>query len=120
VGRERGGATVWLAGFFGLVMLAAAVGLVSGTAVLARHRVEAAADLAALAGAVRAAAGEADACVMAGRIAAGNGGSLTRCVRAGDDVEVTVSARVDVGGLGAFAVAARARAGPVDRASGSA
>jgi hypothetical protein len=32
----------------------------------------------------------------------------------GDDVEVVVSMRVNLGGLGAFTTVARARAGPVE------
>ena len=49
-----------------------------------------------------------------GRIAVGNGGSLRGCEVVGDEVEVVVSRRVSLGGLGTFTTVARARAGPVE------
>ena len=55
---DRGSATVWLLALSLIVGLAAAAGVVRGVAVVARHRAETAADLAALAGARRAFEGE--------------------------------------------------------------
>lgn len=113
--RDRGSATIWLAGFTALVMLTAMAALLPGSAVLARHRVATAADLAALAGAVRVLDGPAVACSTAKEIAARNGGSLVRCEVSGDDVEVEVRRPLVLGNLGSWTVRARARAGPVDR-----
>lgn len=113
--RDRGSATIWLAGFTALVVLAAMAALLPGSAVLARHRAATAADLAALAGAVRVLDGSAVACSTATEIAARNGGSLVRCEVSGDDVEVEVTWPVALGNLGSWTARARARAGPVDR-----
>jgi secretion/DNA translocation related TadE-like protein len=115
VSRDSGSATIWVAGFTALIGLTGAVGVAQGGALVARHRAEVAADLAALAGASRAAAGEADACLVATSIAERNGGRLVGCGRSGDDVEVAVSRRVDLGAIGIWTVMAHARAGPADR-----
>lgn len=112
---DRGSATVWLVGLAALIGLATTVGVVHGSAVLARHRAEVAADLAALAGAVEVSVGEDRPCTAAARIAERNGGRLTACTVTGDDVEVTVTRRLTLGRLGSRAASARARAGPVDR-----
>jgi secretion/DNA translocation related TadE-like protein len=119
VSRDRGSAVVWLAGFTALLVLATAAALLPGSAVLARHRAATAADLAALAGAVRVLDGVAVACAAAADIAARNGGSLVRCAVSGDDVEVEVTRPVVLGGLGSWTAWAKARAGPVDRAVGT-
>jgi secretion/DNA translocation related TadE-like protein len=115
VSRERGSATVWLAGLAALIVLATLAAVLQGSAVVARHRAATAADLAALAAAVRVPDGRAAACAAASTLAIRNGGSLTRCVLSGDDVEVEVTRRVAFGHLGSWAATARARAGPVDR-----
>ena len=113
--RDRGSATVWLAGLAALIGLATFAALVQGSAVIARHRAATAADLAALAAAVRVPDGAAAACATARAVAARNGGSLTRCVLSGDDVEVEVTRPLVLRGLGSWAAMASARAGPVDR-----
>lgn len=115
--RDQGSATIWLAGFTSLVLVAVLAALLPGSAVLARHRAATAADLAALAGAVRVLDGPAAACATAGAIASHNGGSLARCVVSGDDVEVEVTRPLLLAGLGSWIARARARAGPVDRAA---
>lgn len=80
-----------------------------GAAVVARHRAQAAADLAALAGAARLPAGPESACARATTVA--------RVMRADDaqcavrDLDVTVEVTVAVGGWGIARAAARA--GPV-------
>ena len=111
--RDRGSVTIWAAALAGLVWLGSSAAVLYGTAVAGRHRAEAAADLAALAAAVHVPDGAASACAVGTRIAVDNGGSLRSCEVVGDDVEVVVSRRVRVSGLGAFAAVARARAGPV-------
>jgi secretion/DNA translocation related TadE-like protein len=81
-----------------------------GSAVVARHRAQAAADLAALAAAARLPSGAAAACAMATAVAQQMRVDDARCEVDGLDVVVTVDVAV------AFAGAARAaaRAGPVD------
>ena len=111
--RDRGSVTIWAAALAGLVWLGSSVALVYGSAVVARHRAETAADLAALAAAVHVPDGPAGACAVGARIAARNGGSMRGCEVAGDEVEVVVSRQIRLGGIGAFTTVARARAGPV-------
>lgn len=114
--RDRGAAAVWMLACGALVMAVAAAVLVRSLAVLARHRAEAAADLAALAGAGRIGTGG-DPCVAAREIAAGNGAAVRSCVvnldaaaRTGTvRVVVVTSARLPV--VGVRSVTARARAG---------
>ena len=113
---DRGSATVWLAGLAALIGVATAVGVAHAGAVLARHRAETAADLAALAGAVQKSVGEHSPCSAATRIAGLNGGRLVACVVSGDDVEVVVTRKLTLSWVGAATATARARAGPVDRA----
>lgn len=113
---ERGSATVWLVGLITLITLITLVAggvTVRGAATIARHRAEAAADLAALAAARRLAdgAGE-DACGLAAEIARVNGARLAWCRSRGLVVEVGVEVAARFGGLGSFAARARARAGP--------
>ena len=105
--RDRGSASVWLAGLAALIVLATMVAMVRGSAVLARHR--------AATWKTMAACGPTPACAAARRIAARNGGSLARCAMSGADVEVEVTRPVVLGSLGAWIASARARAGPVDR-----
>jgi secretion/DNA translocation related TadE-like protein len=99
----------------GLVLLACCAGAARGIAVVARHRAETAADLAALAAASRVAGGHADWCAVAERIAAANGARLSGCRAIGPVVEVEVQAAVSAGRLGGYRADARSRAGPADR-----
>ena len=112
--RDRGSVTVWAAAFAGLIWFSCSAALLYGGAVSARHRVETAADLAALAAAGEVPEGPAAACVRAAAVAARNGGSLRGCRIAGGDVEVVVSRPVSFGRLGVRTATARARAGPVE------
>ena len=113
-GDDRGGATVLVLAIGLVTVLVAIASAAVGAAIVARHRAQSAADLAALAGALAAFDGIEVACARAGEIAAGNGGHLTACDLDGLDVVVTVEARP--AGLAAMAGYARAsaRAGPVD------
>lgn len=81
-----------------------------GAAVLARHRAQAAADLAALAAAAALPAGPATACEQARELAASMGSAIADCAVTGLDITVRVSVGVGLGGGEARAVA---RAGPV-------
>jgi secretion/DNA translocation related TadE-like protein len=111
---ERGSATVWVLALAALLgVLGAAVVLV-GTAVVARHRASAAADLAALAAAGRAVVGDAGACAAAAWIARADGATLESCAVGADAVaEVHVRVPVRLGPFGLAGARARARAGPV-------
>jgi secretion/DNA translocation related TadE-like protein len=110
---ERGSATVWVLTACGVLAVIGAAAVLVGAAAVARHRATAAADLAALAGAVRAVEG-ADACGTAARFAEANAARLTECTSTADAVvDVEVSVPVRLGRLGVFAATARARAGPV-------
>jgi secretion/DNA translocation related TadE-like protein len=84
-----------------------------GSAVVARHRAQAAADLAALAAATRLAAGPETACAQARVVAREMRTSTAGCAVDDLDVVVTVEARLGVGGW--RSARAAARAGPADR-----
>jgi secretion/DNA translocation related TadE-like protein len=113
--RERGSATIWVLGLSALIMAASMVGVLRTTAVLARHQVERAADLAALAGAMRIGV-SAEPCEGARRVAAANGARLASCTTAPDPsgrsgaIAITVQRTVRLASVGARQVTARARA----------
>jgi len=112
--RDRGSVTVLIVAFIAVLgFVAVAIGAY-GSAVIGRHRAETAADLAALAAAVRVLDGASAACAVASQVAARNDGVLRSCRLGGEDVEVEVSRSVEVAGLGFRTAVARARAGPVD------
>lgn len=112
-GRDRGAATVWLLAA-GLVLVAAGIaGAAVGTATVARHQAQSAADLGALAGAMRAVEGPESACARAAEIVAANRGRLASCTLVGFDLTITVDVMVSpLRGMTRTAHAA-ARAGPV-------
>lgn len=122
--RECGSASIWVLAFGLLVLVVGYAAVLREAAVLGRHRAEAAADLAALAGAGRIGVGL-DYCAVAGRIAVANGAVLTGCqlVLAPDGRSGTVEVRVRVAiglagatglpGLADMGVLASARAGRV-------
>ena len=103
------------------VMIVITVLALTGTCVaayaVAVHRARAAADLAALSGAV-AWSGGGDACAAARTIAQANGTTLESCDRFGDQLDFVITVRVDrrvppmMPGL-PREVSARAHAGPV-------
>lgn len=88
----RGAATVLVVAMAGLLLLVGSAAAVVGAIVVAHRTAQAAADLAALAGAT-AAVGHAgrDPCRTAAEIAADNGAALTRCTLEDTDVLVEVS-----------------------------
>lgn len=90
--RDEGSATVWTLGLAVLMMAFVYSVLLVCVAVGARHRAEAAADLAALAGASAAQAGD-DGCAAAARVATANVALLSRCV-VGTDRTVTVEVQI--------------------------
>ena len=93
-----------------VVLLAAAVGGVYlGAVVAARHRAQAAADLAALAAAARVPAGAESACAQATEVARAMRAGTAGCVV--DDLDVVITIETDIGRWGTARAAARA--GPV-------
>lgn len=102
--RERGAATVYAAGTGLFLMLAGlAVALKAGD-IVSEAEARNAADLAALAGAMRASYGEVLACARASEIAGRNGATISKCTLSGFDLTVTVQ-------MGP--ASATARAGPL-------
>jgi secretion/DNA translocation related TadE-like protein len=93
------------------VVVAVTLALVAA-ATVARHRAQAAADLAALAAALRAWDGETAACARAAEMTARNGARLVACGLDGFDAVVTVEVPAGVSRWGL--ARASARAGPVE------
>ncbi|WP_262847510.1 Rv3654c family TadE-like protein [Sphaerisporangium corydalis] len=111
-GSDRGSATIWVLVVMAMVWFLVVALLFVGSARIARHRAQSAADLSALAGAVRAFAAPEEACPRARALAEANRVSLTRCaVRAGV-VDVRVAVRIVLPWLGEQSATADARAGP--------
>jgi len=112
---DRGSATVWAAGGIAAVMIVTVWLVWFTAAVVTRHRAESAADLAALAAAGKALAGERRACDEARWVTGRMGVELLSCRLSGWDALVEVAAS-GPGVLSRFRPAvARARAGPVER-----
>lgn len=109
---DRGSASVLVLGLSAVIAVAVVAAAVRGVAVVDRHRVEAAADLAALAGAQSVLEGAGEACAQAASIARANGARLVRCALSGDVIEVEVASDLRLGRLGTWVVTGRARAGP--------
>jgi secretion/DNA translocation related TadE-like protein len=109
---DRGVATVWAAGAIAVLVSMVMFGLHLGEAMVARHRAESAADLAALAGAAALAGGEGYACTQARRVTGRMRVQLVSCRIRDWDMLLVVVARPSgwLGGLGA--VTGQARAGP--------
>lgn len=113
---ERGSISIWVLACCALLMVVGSVVTLRTAAVVARHRAEAAADLAALAAAGQIGISSAG-CAAAARIAIANGSRMRSCrlALAPDErsgtVEVVIQARIDLPVVGSRAVAASARAG---------
>lgn len=88
--------------------------MVFGMAVVARHRAQAAADLAALAAAGQLASGGAVACATASAVAGAMQSTVSTCRVEELDVVVSVELGVRLGRWGVGSARALARAGPVD------
>ena len=95
------------------VLLALTVGgVVVGSALIARHRAQAAADLAALSAAGHLAAGQQAACASAATLTTAMSATMASCTISDLDVVVTVEVRVGLGRWGVHEARAAARAGP--------
>jgi secretion/DNA translocation related TadE-like protein len=111
---DRGSVTVWAAGVVAAMVVVLMWLLWFTSAVVVRHRAASAADLAALAAASRAVAGERRACDEARWVTGQMGVELRSCRLSGWDALVEVVATPS-GVLSHFRPAtARARAGPVE------
>jgi secretion/DNA translocation related TadE-like protein len=108
-GCERGSAAVSGVVAMLLLITVTVAGAQVGAAVVARHRVTGAADLAALAAAARLTDGDGIACEQAKRVAEANRSTLDDCEISGWEVVVRLSAITPFG-----PVNARARAGPAE------
>jgi secretion/DNA translocation related TadE-like protein len=112
---DRGAATVWILGLGAVIIAVALATVLRGSAVLARHRLERAADLAALAAAEQIGR-SGEPCAAASRIAAANASLLTSCTAQLDPtgrsgtVAVVLSGTVHLPLVGARTLSTRARA----------
>jgi secretion/DNA translocation related TadE-like protein len=95
-----------------LILAVTSAAVVVGAAVIARHRAQSAADLAALAAAGRLAAGQGTACGWAVSVAERMDASVTSCTVTALDVVVTIDVDAVLGRWGLGAAHAAARAGP--------
>lgn len=111
---ERGVATVLVVGMIAVLMVLVAVGVQIGAAVVTRHRVAAAADLAALAAAGQLVVGGDRACERAGRIAQRMSATMTACRISEWEAYVEVTARPPGWAALAGTASAHARAGPAE------
>src|SRR3954470_17032148 len=112
---ERGSASLVAVAMMAVLFAITTGGVYVGSAVIARHRAQAAADLAALAAAVHLADGTA--CTQASAVARAMRTAVTQCVVEDLDVIVTVDAPLAVGRMGVGPARAAARAGPADTGS---
>lgn len=87
-------------------------GVAVASAVTARHRAQAAADLAALSAAYRIAAGHTAACGTADHVATAMGATVADCAVDGLDVQVRTTVAVPAAGSAVGPASAVARAGP--------
>jgi len=110
---DDGVATVWAATAVAVLIGVLVAMLDLAAAVGARHRAEAAADLAALAAAGQAVRGTEAACGRAADAATGTGGRLVLCRLQGWDALVEVEVGMRLSMLGTVTVHGRARAGPI-------
>lgn len=113
-GVDRGSGAIWVVAFAAVVWVAGVAAIAVGGVRAARHRGDAAADMAALAAAARVAEGGEAACRRAAGIARESGARLSACQVSGGivAVSVTVPLRVPMG-IGNLRIVSRARAGPV-------
>jgi len=109
---DAGVATVWAAGAVAVLLVVLLGALHLGSAVVARHRAESAADLAALAAAARAVEGEDRACAAARAVAVRVGADVLGCRLDGWDVLVEAAAPLPFGLSDTGTATGRARAGP--------
>lgn len=108
---EHGVATVLAAVLIAALAALTLAGVQIGSAVVARHRAQAGADMAALAAAIWLPGGAESACRQAAAVSRAMGAALSRCDI--DDLDVVVDVEVATGRLLGGRAHAAARAGPV-------
>jgi len=109
---DAGVATVWAATALAALAGVLAVGLHLGSAIVARHRAEAAADLAALAAAGHATDGETAACNEGQRVAEAMGARVALCRLAGWEVLLEAQVPLPFALPGTSTATGRAHSGP--------
>jgi secretion/DNA translocation related TadE-like protein len=110
--RDRGSATLLAVAMMAMILAVVGAAVVVGSAVIARHRAQSAADLAALAAAGRLADGQNAACGWAAAVAQQMNARVTACAVESLDVVVTVDVDAALGRWGLGTARAAARAGP--------
>jgi secretion/DNA translocation related TadE-like protein len=110
---ERGSASIVAVAMMAVMLVLTGGGAVVGSAVIARHRAQAAADLAALSAAGRMASGQEVACGSAAALTVAMRATMAACAVEELDVVVTVEVPVSLGRWGVHLARASARAGPV-------
>lgn len=115
--KERGSATLWGVALMGLLMAVAAALAAVGSVRVARHRVNNAADLSALAAARLALADPEGACARASSLAERNGVELVACEITGDVADVWTSLSITLPVAGTLTLTGRSRAGPAEMTS---
>ncbi|MEU8355627.1 Rv3654c family TadE-like protein [Nonomuraea sp. NPDC048882] len=110
--HERGSATLWGVALMGLLMAIATAFATVGSVRVARHHVNGAADLSALAAAKLALTDPEGACDRASAVAAQNDVELTRCVVNDDFADVWTTLPISLPLLGTRTLTGRSRAGP--------
>lgn len=108
---DSGSGALWLLCACALTWAMAGAFLIVGTAVVARHRAVAAADLAALGAAERLLRGHPRPCEAAALVVASQGGRLAECVIHTDWVHVVAEVRTDLARFELGPARAQARAG---------
>jgi secretion/DNA translocation related TadE-like protein len=92
---ERGSGSMLMVGVMAVVLMLGLAAICIAGYLMAAHRVRAAADLAALSGAVAVNAGQ-DGCTAARRTARDNGARLATCERVGDQVDFVITVRAEL------------------------
>ncbi|MFG6199536.1 Rv3654c family TadE-like protein [Nonomuraea sp. JJY05] len=110
--EEKGSATLWGVALMGLLMAVATAFATLGAARVARHRVNSAADMSALAAAKLAIINPEAACARAASLASQNGVKLTQCEITDEVADVWTSLSISLPILGPRTLTARSRAGP--------
>ncbi|MEU0563893.1 Rv3654c family TadE-like protein [Nonomuraea sp. NPDC005983] len=109
---DRGSATLWGVALMGLLMAVAMAFTTVGSVRVARHRVNDAADLSALAAARLAVIDPDGACLRAADLAARNGVKLVRCTISNEIADVQTSLPITLPAVGTRTLTGRSRAGP--------
>ncbi|WP_327108333.1 Rv3654c family TadE-like protein [Nonomuraea glycinis] len=109
---DRGSATLWAVALMGLLMAVATALAMVGSVRVARHRLNDAADLSALAAAKLAIIDPKSACAHAAAIAEENGVELSNCTITGEVADVWTTVKFSLPGLGTRTLTGRSRAGP--------